>query len=43
MDAMNARAAAAPAVRRTEVDISRTFLGIAGPVTRYAIVAILPE
>jgi hypothetical protein len=43
MDAMNRRAAAAPAVRRTEVDISRTFLGIAGPVTRYAIVAILPE
>jgi 4-amino-4-deoxy-L-arabinose transferase-like glycosyltransferase len=43
MDAMNTRAAAAPAVRRTEEDISRTFLGIAGPVTRYAIVAILPE
>jgi hypothetical protein len=43
MDAMNQRAAAAPAVRRTEVDISRTFLGMAGPVTRYAIVAILPS
>jgi 4-amino-4-deoxy-L-arabinose transferase-like glycosyltransferase len=43
MEAMNRRAAAARASRRTEVDISRTFLGIAGPVTRYAIVAILPE
>jgi hypothetical protein len=43
MDAMNKRAAAAPKSRRTEVDISRTFLGIPGPVTRYAIVAILPE
>jgi 4-amino-4-deoxy-L-arabinose transferase-like glycosyltransferase len=43
MDAMNVRAAAAPAVRRTEVDISRTFLGIAGLVTRYAIVAIPPQ
>ncbi len=43
MDAMNRRAAAAPASRRTEVDISRTFLGIPGPVTRYAIVAILPR
>jgi 4-amino-4-deoxy-L-arabinose transferase-like glycosyltransferase len=43
MDAMNRRAATAPAARRTEVDISRTFLGIVGPVTRYAIVAILPE
>jgi 4-amino-4-deoxy-L-arabinose transferase-like glycosyltransferase len=43
MDAMNRRAAAATASRRTEVDISRTFLGIAGPVTRYAIVAIVPE
>jgi 4-amino-4-deoxy-L-arabinose transferase-like glycosyltransferase len=43
MDAMNRRAAAAPVVRRTEADISRSFLGMAGPVTRYAIVAILPE
>ena len=43
MDAMNRRAAAAPESRRTEVDISRTFLGIPGPVTRYAIVAIPPE
>jgi 4-amino-4-deoxy-L-arabinose transferase-like glycosyltransferase len=43
MDAMNKRAAAAVASRRTEVDISRTFLGIAGPVTRYAIVAIPPQ
>jgi 4-amino-4-deoxy-L-arabinose transferase-like glycosyltransferase len=42
MDAMNRRAAAAGASRRTEVDISRSFLGIAGRVTRYAIVAILP-
>jgi hypothetical protein len=43
MDAMNRRAAAAKESRRTEVDISRTFLGMQGPVTRYAIVAILPE
>ncbi len=43
MEAMNRRAAAAKAVRRTEVDISRTFLWMRGPVTRYAIVAILPE
>jgi hypothetical protein len=43
MDAMDRRAAAAKESRRTEVDISRTFLGIPGPVTRYAIVAILPE
>jgi 4-amino-4-deoxy-L-arabinose transferase-like glycosyltransferase len=43
MDAMNRRAAAAKESRHTEVDISRTFLGVAGPVTRYAIVAILPE
>jgi 4-amino-4-deoxy-L-arabinose transferase-like glycosyltransferase len=43
MDAMNRRATAAKESRRTEADISRTFLGMAGPVTRYAIVAILPE
>jgi 4-amino-4-deoxy-L-arabinose transferase-like glycosyltransferase len=43
MDAMNRRAAAAKESRRTEVDISRRFLGMAGPVTRYAVVAILPE
>ncbi len=43
MEGMNRRAATAKETRRTEVDISRTFLGIAGPVTRYAIVAILPE
>lgn len=43
MVAMNRRAAAAKTVRRTEVDISRTFLWMRGPVTRYAIVAILPE
>jgi 4-amino-4-deoxy-L-arabinose transferase-like glycosyltransferase len=43
MDAMNKRAAAAPGSRRTEVDISRHFLGIAGPVIRYAIVAIPPQ
>ncbi len=43
MDAMNKRAAAAPGSRRTEVDISRTFLGIAGPATHYAIVAIPPQ
>lgn len=43
MDAMNRRDAAAPASRRTEVDISRRFLGFAGPATRYAIVAIPPR
>lgn len=43
MDAMNKRAAAAPGSWRTEVDVSRTFLGIARPVTRYAIVAIPPQ
>jgi hypothetical protein len=43
MDAMNRIAAAAKESRRTEVDISRTFLGVAGSVTHYAIVAILPE
>jgi hypothetical protein len=43
MDALNRRAAAAPQGRRVEVDISRTFLGIPGPVTRYAIVAIPPQ
>ncbi len=42
MDALNRRAAAAPRGRRVEMDVSRTFLGIPGPVTRYAIVAIPP-
>ncbi len=42
MDALNKRAAAAPQKRRVEVDISRTFVGIPGPVTSYAIVAIPP-
>ena len=39
MDALNRRAATAPQGRRVEADISRTFLGMPGPVTRYAIVA----
>jgi hypothetical protein len=43
MDALNRRAATAPQGRRVEVDISRTFLGIPGPVTRYAIVAVPPR
>src|SRR6266851_900626 len=43
MDALNRRAAAAPRCRRVEVDISRTFLGIPGPVTRYAVVAVPPQ
>jgi hypothetical protein len=43
MDALNRRAAAASRGRRVEVDISRTFLGMPGPVTRYAIVAIPPQ
>jgi len=42
MDALNKRAAHAQG-RRVEVDISRTFLGIPGPITRYAIVAIPPQ
>ena len=42
MDALNKRAAYAPG-RRVEVDISRTFLGIPGPITRYVIVAIPPQ
>jgi hypothetical protein len=43
MDALNRRVAMAPQSRRVEVDTSRTFLGIPGPVTRYAIVAIPPR
>ncbi|HKD27832.1 MAG TPA: glycosyltransferase family 39 protein [Xanthobacteraceae bacterium] len=43
MDALNRRAAVAPQGRRVEVDISRTFLGIPGPVTRYVITAIPPQ
>ena len=43
MDGLNRRAAAAPQGRRVEVDISRTFLGIPGPVTRYVIMAIPPQ
>jgi hypothetical protein len=42
MDALNKRVAAVPQGRRVEVDISRSFLGIPGPVTRYVIVAIPP-
>jgi len=43
MDALNRRAATAPLGRRVEVELSRTFLGIPGPVTRYVIVAIPPQ
>jgi hypothetical protein len=44
VEALNRRAAgAAPQGRRVEVDISRTFLGIPGPSTRYAIVAMPPQ
>jgi len=43
MDSLNRRAAVAPQGRRVEVDISRTFLGIPGPVTRYVIMAIPPQ
>ena len=43
MDGLNRRAAVAPRGRRVEVDISRTFLGIPGPVTRYVIMAIPPQ
>jgi hypothetical protein len=42
MDALNRRAATAARGRRVEMDISRTFLGIPGPVTRYAVVAVPP-
>jgi len=41
MAAMN-RIAAVHDNRRTEVELSRSFLGMPGRVTRYAIVAILP-
>jgi Dolichyl-phosphate-mannose-protein mannosyltransferase len=43
MEALNRRAAAAPHGRRVELDISRSFLGLSGPATRYAIVAIPPQ
>jgi hypothetical protein len=43
MDALNGRVAAAHRATRVDVDISRTFLGIPGPVTRYAVVAIPPQ
>jgi len=43
MDALNRRAATAPRARRIEVDISRTFLGMPGPVNRYTIVALPPQ
>jgi len=43
MDGLNRRAAVAPQGRRVEVDISRTFLGIPGSVTRYVIMAIPPQ
>jgi len=43
MDALNSRAATAPRGRRVEVDISRALLGIPGPVTRYAVVALPPQ
>lgn len=43
MEALNRRAAMAAQSRRVEVDISRTFLGIPGPVIRYTIVAIPPR
>jgi 4-amino-4-deoxy-L-arabinose transferase-like glycosyltransferase len=43
MDGLNRRASMAPQGRRVEVDISRTFLGIPGPVTRYVIMAIPPQ
>jgi hypothetical protein len=43
MNALNKRAAGAPGANRVEVDIARTFLGMRGPVTRYAIAAIPPR
>jgi len=43
MDALDRRAAAAPLGRRVEVEISRAFLGIPGPITRFVIVAIPPQ
>ena len=43
MAALNKRAADAPQGRRVEAEISRVFLGIPGPITRYAIVAVPPQ
>ena len=43
MKALNARAAESVVGRRVEVEISRTFLGIAGKPERYVIVTIPPR
>ena len=42
-NALDMRVAATPRAKRTEADISRSFLGLPGPVTRYAIAAIAPD
>jgi 4-amino-4-deoxy-L-arabinose transferase-like glycosyltransferase len=41
--AMNALAARAPAGRRSEIDVSRNFLGMSGRPERYLIVAMPPQ
>jgi len=41
MAALNARAAAAPAAKRVEVELSRTYLGVADTPERY-VIAIIP-
>jgi len=43
MEPLETLAAANPRAKRMETDISRGFLGMPGPVTRYAIVAIPPD
>jgi hypothetical protein len=43
MEPLEMLAAANPRAKRMETDISRSFLGLPGPVTRYAIVAIPPD
>jgi hypothetical protein len=39
----NARASHAPAGKRLEVEVSRNFLGLAGPPARYLIIAVPPR
>jgi hypothetical protein len=43
VDAVNKRAAASPDAKRSEVEISRSFFGIAGAPERYLIVTIPPR
>ena len=43
MDSLETRVAANGGAKRTEVEISRSFLGMPGRSTRYAIAAIPPD